>query len=234
MSKSRATKAHPNRIFDLTKARNWTYADVAERVRKIAARRGDNNRAKVHEVTINRLATGAARLTQEWMELLAEVYGVQATEIISAPNAGNLRRVRVVCALEAGNWRKTPDLPEEEQHDVMIPDELALAAATFYSGIIKGPGSNLRYSPNSIAILSKIEQKPGEIEVGKRYHVRASRPDGLIEDSLKLLVQDSAGKYWLRPESDHPEHQEWLPLAGRDDLKVEIIGRVRGVFYRED
>src|SRR6266478_3215357 len=94
----------PNRIFELTKARHWTYADVAERVRAIAGERGDAARTKVHEVTINRLSIGKAKLTQEWMELLGEVYAVPAADLISQPVAQNMRRVRVTCILEGGAW----------------------------------------------------------------------------------------------------------------------------------
>lgn len=188
----------------------------------------------MHEVTINRLATGKINLTQDWMNLLGEIYAVPASEIISVPIAQNLQRVRVSCALEAGNWRSTSDLPESEQFDIMIVHDEALRGATIYAGEIRGPANNLRYSAGSIAILSKLEQKPGEIEIGKRYHVRTMQTDGLIEDTIKCLVKDGEGKYWLRPESDHPAHQQWLPLDGTELLKVEIIGRVRGVFFRED
>ncbi|MFM9673806.1 hypothetical protein, partial [Streptomyces galilaeus] len=74
---------------------NLTYADVAERVRQIAKQRKDKTRQKVHEITINRLATGAITLTQDWMNLLAEVYAVSPTEILAAPLSENIIRVRV-------------------------------------------------------------------------------------------------------------------------------------------
>jgi transcriptional regulator with XRE-family HTH domain len=227
-------KSHPNRIHELTKARRWTYAEVAERVRKIAEERNDTAKLKVHEVTISRLAIGRITLSQEWMELLGAVYSVPAQELISAPISTNLIRVRVSVALEASNWRSNSDLPSAEHFDIMIPHDATLASATLYAGEIRGPSNNLRYASKSIAILSKLEQKPGEIVAGKRYHVRVMRTDGMIEDSIKLLHQDAAGAYWLKPESDHPDHQTWTPLQGGENFRVEIIGRVRGVFFRED
>lgn len=234
MQNPRPPKARPNRIWELTKERKWTYAIVAERVRTIAKARGDLDRAKVHEVTINRLASGKAKLTQDWMTLLGEAYAVSPAEIISAPVSQNLRRVLVICALEASNWRETNERPIKDQFEIMIPNDSALQGVSLYAGEITGDDNNLRYSRGSIVVCSKLEQKPGEITDGKRYHVRLSRVDGMIEDSIKCLTLGPEGDYWLKPESNHPDHQAWIPLAGRDDLKVEIIGRVRGVFFRED
>lgn len=229
-----AGKPRPNRIFELTQERKWTYEDVAERVRKIAKARGLTAHAKTHGITINRLATGKAELTQKWMNLLGDVYGVPATEIISVPVAQNMRRVRVVCALEAGAWRDGSELPQKEQFDIMIPNDPELQALSLYAGEIRGNDTNLRYSPGSIVVIASLEQKPGEIVEGKRYHVRTLRNDGQIENTIKTLTADPDGKYWLKPESNLPQHQEWLPLAGTETIRVELVGRVRGVFYRED
>jgi hypothetical protein len=229
----RSKRPRPNRIFELTRARKWKYADVAERVRAIAAARGDVARAKVHTLTINRLATGEITLTQDWMNLLGEVFDVPSTEIITAPAADNLRRVAVCYALQARHWRRDSELPAAERYDIMIRSDPALHNLTLYAGEIRGQDTNLRYSPGSLAILSKIEQAPGEIIEGRRYHVRVTRADGMIEDTIKLMTAKE-GQYWLRPESDHPDFQEWLPLTGKPGHTVEIVGRVRGVFFRED
>lgn len=235
----RPKKSRPNRIFELTKARKWTYPEVARRVRELALARGDESRAKCHTITINRLATGEANLTQEWMTTLGAVFGVPPTELISPPIAENLRRVAVVYALEAGNFHKNGGrLAEMEQHDIMIPNDPSLAAFDLYAGEIRGLDNNLRYPAGALVIVSRFEpgavNRPGEVVPGKRYHVRISRTDGLIEDSIKLLVLGDEGQWWLRPESDRPNFQEWIPLAGRPGYVVEIVGRVRGVFLKEE
>lgn len=236
--KPRAKRPRPNRIFDLTKQRKWTYPEVALRVRKIAAARGDDSKARVHTVTINKLATGQLTLTQEWMKILGDVFGVPPAEIISAPFAENLRRVVVCYALEAGNWRRTPELPANEQYDIMIRNEAALQSLSLYACEIKGPDVNLRYPIGAIVVIAKLEpgalNRPGEVIEGKRYHVRVMRDDGLVEDSIKQLTAGPEGQFWLKPESNHPAHQEWTPLAGRSGQRVEILGRVRGVFLSED
>jgi hypothetical protein len=229
----RGTRQHPNRIYELTQARGLTYADVAERVRSNAEARGDKQRTKVHELTINRLATGAISLSQEWMERLGEVYGVPAIDIIAAPSTGNMRLLKVTVALEGGVWRDTHTINPSSQIEIMVPDDVMLQGVALYAAEIRGDAANLRYTDKSIVIVSKMITVPGEIAEGRRYHVRITRADGLCEETIKLLVARE-GRYWLRPESDHPDFQTWVPLDGRAGETVEILGRVRGVYFRED
>lgn len=232
-------KSRPNRIFELTKRNKWTYPEVAARVRALAVAKGDEARAKVHTVTINRLATGEANLTQAWMNVLGEVFGVAPTELIAAPAADNLRRVQVLYAFEGGKWRKTSMLPVAEQRDIMIPLDHRLHDLTLYAGEITGADNNSRYTPGAIVVVSELKpgaiNRPGEITEGRRYHVRVRREaDGLIEDAIKCLTHGPDGQLWLKPESNHPAHQEWVPVSGRPGLNLEIVGRVRGVFMPED
>lgn len=116
----------------------------------------------------------------------------------------------------------------------MVPDDAALQGVPLYAAEVRGPAANLRYSDKSVLILSKLISVPGEMQAGRRYHVRITRgADDLCEDTIKLLVERD-GKYWLRPESDHPDFQTWTPLDGIPGHVVEVIGRVRGVYFRED
>jgi hypothetical protein len=238
LRKPRAHRPRPNRIFELTKRNRWTYPVVAQRVRELATARGDDNRAKCHTITINNLATGKSNLTQEWMNILGEVFGVPPAELISAPIAENLLRVPVEYALEAGKWREQSQLPERERFEIMVPHQEAYKHLTLYAGEIRGLDNDKRYPPGALIVISKFEPgavgRPVDIVPGKRYHVRVSRHDGMIEDSIKCLTLGPEGQMWLRPESDQPAFQEWFPLAGRPGFTVEIIGRVRGVFLRED
>lgn len=234
-SPEKTPRQYPNRIFELMKARGWTYAELADRVSRAALARGDEAHAKVHEVTINRLALGTAQLTQQWMNILAEVLHVPPHEIITAPPVQNLQRVPVSLVLEAGRWR-APDQPAapDRPDEIMVRIESELTDAKLYAGEIHGPYFDLRYPDRSIVWLSEIEQKPGEIAEGKRYHIRATRyADSHVLDSIRRLCARE-GRYWLAPESSDPNGQAWLPLAGTDEFRIEIKGRVRGVFFRED
>lgn len=224
----------PNRIYELTKARKWTYAEVAARVRELAETIGDEDRLRVHEITINRLATGSMALTQDWMTTLGLVYAVDASEIITAPATEGLRRIKVMGALQAGSWAESHEFAIDDQHEIMIPDDPALRNVALYAGELRGESMNRRYPNGAIIIMSRVTQRPGEIAEGKRYHVRMTHADGLTEETIKTLTKDAAGDYWLKPESDHPEFQEWISLDGKPGTTVELIGRVRGVYHRED
>jgi hypothetical protein len=232
-NQTKPPKERSNRIFELTKQRNLTYAQVAEKVREVAENRGDAAHRKVHEITINRLAQGKSTLTQQWMNLLAEVFHVTPAEIIAAPPAQNLVRLRVSLRLEGGIWAENHEIPEAEQAEIMVPDDEALRGAHLYAAELRGPASNARWPEGTIAILSVLMQRPGEIAVDRRYHVRIIRPDGTSEETIKCLIKDDDGRYWLRSESTHPAFQTWLPLEGEAHLAVHLLGRVRRVYAGE-
>jgi len=214
-------RAYPNQIHALTRAKKVTYAALGDLV-------------GAHEVTIANLASGKQKLTQDWMNRLAEALGVGPGELISEAAGSGLRRVRVRGALKAGEWSEGHEWPEDDQYDVMIPDEPAFMHMDLYAGEIEGHSMNLRYPPGSAVVLALVGQRPGEIEVGKRYHVRRTRSDGLVEDTIKTLVKDDNGRFWLKPESSQPEHQEWISLDSQPGSTVELVGRVKFVVHRED
>ena len=213
-------RQRPNRIYELTQSAGWTYADVAER-------------AGVHEITIARLATGAIKLSQDWMHRLGEIYGVPYTDVITAPPTIGLRQVRVSILLSADVWSDDHRLNDDETFDVFIADDPSLSGLTFYAGEIRGDMMNARYPDRSVVVLSKLTQRPNEIQEGKRYHVRVTRPDGKSEETIKTLTKDSSGQYWLKPESTEPRHRA-IPLDGTPDETVELLGRVRFVVHREE
>lgn len=225
---------HPNRIFELTQERKWTYAEVAERVRHLAPGKKHKDFSRVHEVTISRLANGLQNLTLDWMKMLGEVYAVPATELIAKPLAVNIIRIPVTFYFEGGKWSHDHRWPEKDCYEIMIPQDAALAGVPLYAGELKGPASNLKYPEKSIVICSQVMQRPDEIAINRRYHVRATREDGKTEETIRCLTRDQDGKFWLKPESNHPDHQAWLPLDGTTGIKVELIGHVRGVYTRED
>jgi hypothetical protein len=229
-----APRQHPNRIFELTQERHWTYAEVAERVRSRAREKKLKNFLKTHEVTIGKLASGLRTLTLDWMNMLGEVYSVPATDLIAQPLNGDMIRIKVTFYFQGGIWLKNHQWPATDCKEIMIPQDIALAGVELYAGELKGPASDARFPEKTVIICSRIMAKPDEIAINRRYHVRATRPDGTTEETIRCLTQDRDGRYWLKPESNHPAHQTWMPLEGADGIKVEIIGRVRGVYIRED
>jgi hypothetical protein len=214
---------YPNRIAELSALRGLTYADIAERVRPA-----------VHENTIARLAVGQIALNQDWMTRLAPVLSVTPAELIVPLPATDMRCVTVICALQAGIWGNTAMLEEQERFDVLIRDVPELLGLSLYAGEVRGQGMNQRYPPGAVVVISRLTNRPNEIVENKRYHVRVTRADGTIEESVRLLVRHEDGRYFLKHESSSPEFQEWLPLDGPPGLTVELVGRVRYAVHSED
>lgn len=220
-ARSRAPRPRPNRIRELNKARGLTNEIVGEKV-------------GAHPVTISRLATGKIDLTQEWMERLAPVYDVTPGEIAWKPAQAGLRRVRVKGSLQAGEWAETNEWEEDRQRDVMIPDDPELRPVSLYAGEVAGDSMNRIYPAGTVVVLSPVGGTgPDQVREGARYHVRHTRRDGQVEDTIKTLVRGEGGHWWLKPESTHPEHQSWIPLDGVEGETIELIGRVRYAVKRE-
>jgi transcriptional regulator with XRE-family HTH domain len=220
-----ATGPAPNRIRELAERAKVTYDDLAAHF-------------GVHKVTIANLARGKARggsdLTQEWMEKLGAFFGVPTEEIIAKPLVDGLRRVTVTGELAAGAWHEGFNYAAEDQFEVLIPDDENLRRIRLYAAKVQGNSMNLRYPQGSVVVLSYVGDRPSDVGVGGRYHVKRTRVDGKAEDTIKTLVKDAEGQFWLKPESTDPQFQEWIPLDGKAGEQVELIGRVRYAVQREE
>lgn len=205
-------REYPNRIRELNKERGLTYETLAEKI-------------GVHYKTIGDLAVGKAELTFTWMQRLAKVYGVKPTEIIERQVMSGLRTVEVGGKVQAGAWADNHAFDPQDRRTVTVPNAAELRGLDLYAREIEGESMNKLYAHGSIVILSRLSQRPGEIIVGKRYHVARTRAD-LTEETIKTLVKDRAGDYWLQPESDSPEFTAFK-LAGDAEETVQLLGRVR-------
>jgi transcriptional regulator with XRE-family HTH domain len=214
-------REYPNRIQELTRKRGLSYQKIADALGTAYS-------------TIANLAVGKSELTLDWMNRLAPVLGVSPADIIQEQNSiTGLRRVPVDSLVHAGQWGRDQKLPDSLRYDVLIPDTEELRGIELYGLAVRGPGMNLRYPEGSTVICSPIAptQYP-DLIAGKRFHVRITRPTGECEDSIRRLEQQD-GTFWLRGESSHAAHQEWVPLAGRDGMTVQILGRVHGAYILE-
>ena len=214
-------RRYSNRIAELTRHNDLTYAEVGDKV-------------GAHEITIAKLATGGQKLTVEWIEKLAPVFHVPPSEVVWAPPAQGLRRVRVKGGLQADAWLKSHEWEEERQYDVMIPDDSKLRGVSLYGRELRENSMDLRYPAGTVLIFSGLADTREEPLEGRRYHVRQTRRDGFTEESVKTLTKGPEGRYWLKPESTSPDFQIWVALEGSAGLKVELLGRVRFIVQRED
>lgn len=212
VAQSKAPREYPNRIRELNKERGWNYDVLAEKVGS-------------HPKTVGALATGKAEMTLTWMQRFARVYGVKAFEIIERPEIVNARRVPVIGRVRAGDWADSHAFNPQAQRVITIPNDDEVSRLDLYALQIEGESMNRLYASGSIVVLSRLSQRPGEIVAGKRYHVVRTRGD-LVEDTIKTLVRDGSGEYWLQPESNSPAFSAF-PLEGEEGTTVELRGRVR-------
>lgn len=204
---------YPNRIAEIAHGRGLAYADLADKV-------------GTHYTTIAKLATGKQELTFDWMKKLAAALNVRAAEIIEPPLT-HMRLIKVRGALQAGHWTDYPEWPEDDWYDAAFPDLEELQRLTLYGAEVRGESMNRVFPDRSIVALSYMHGAgPRDLEPGRRYHVRRTKDDGTVEETLKKLVRDEQGELWLTPESNDPHYQEWLPI-GMPGETIEIIGRVR-------
>lgn len=212
-SPAKPSREYPNRIRELNKERGWDYDLLAEKL-------------GTHPKTIGKLARGDAELTLTWMQRLARAYGIKPVEIIEKPTtAAGLRNVQVTGTVQAGSWADSHTFDPQDQTAVTVPNHPDYRNLDLYARRIEGESMNRVYAAGSIVVLSRLLQRPGEILVGKRYHVRRTRGD-LTEETIKTLVRASNGEYWLQPESDSPEFAAFA-LQGEEGTTVELLGRVR-------
>lgn len=198
-----------NRLREIRAARKLTLQQVAEAL-------------NTYPANVGKYESGETQLTPEWLERFGAVYEIDPIAIITRP----LRRVRVRGPLQAGHWTEDPEWPEDRQYEVAVPDDPQWRSVGLYAGEVCGPSMRLRYPEGTVLVMAPLPETREELEPGKRYHVRARRADGTVESTVKTLVHDEAGKLWLKPESDHPDHQAWIALEGNDGDTIRALGRV--------
>ena len=200
------------------KERGWTYDSLAEKVGS-------------HPKTVGALARGEAELTLTWMQRFARLFGVKAIEIIERVEAADMRNVPITGRVRAGAWAESHTFDPQARSSVTIPNDDRYRSVSLYALVIEGESMNRLYPNGSTVVLSRLSQRPGEIIVGKRYHVVRTRGD-LIEETIKTLVRDRDGNYWLQPESDSPEFGAFA-LEGEEGTTVELRGRVQAALTIE-
>lgn len=123
--------------------------------------------------------------------------------------------------VEAGSWREVafqdifPPETVEVQPGAVSPGAFALK--------IRGPSMDLYYPSGSHVIVRPcLGETP---QVGKHVVIERER-DGLVETTLKELVQARDGTLELWPRSRHPAFQSPIPYDDAEHSRVRIIGVV--------
>ena len=208
-----------NRIKQLMKERNLSRDDVADGI-------------GAHPITVSKLISGKMKLTEEWMDKFATVFAVPREQIIAAPSATRLVKVRSY--VEAGVWEQHAEWPEEDWYEVAIPDDPRYRMTELFGSETRGPSMNKRYPEHTVLVHTSLAISGESLEIGKRYVVERERSDGTRETTVKTLSRDLDGRLWLMPESTDPRFQTPIPIDDEIDSIVRVIGKVVYSVQRED
>ena len=150
-------------------------------------------------------------------------------------SAMNLRTVTVAAHVQAGQFAETWEWNEGDQYQVAVPVDPLLDGFKLYAAETRGPSMNKRWPEGTVVVFTNVEETGEMPTKGRRYVVERRQLGGEAEHTVKLLVQDADGKFWLMPESDDPRFQAPISVdegTGDGDI-VTIIGRVRYAVSRE-
>lgn len=176
---------------------------------------------------------------------LADALGLDAEAIsrgqyrekgLEATTNSDLRTIRVAAHVQAGYWAENWEWPYDEQYDVAVPADPALAQFQLFAAETRGPSMNRRWPEGTVVVFTNVIETEESPVAGKRYVVERRRANGDVEHTVKLLHQDRDGRFWLIPESNDPVYQEPIPVDVEVDggeFEVRIVGRVRYAVTRE-
>lgn len=157
-----------------------------------------------------------------YLNATAGVGGVTFPHISPRPTEAHLLTVRGT--VEAGSWREVPfsDLDVHEAETLPAPRSVVDSGA--FALRVSGPSMDRKYPDGSYVIVQPWHGGP--LPVGRRVVVERSRPDGLVETTVKELVMGAGGELELWPRSSHPSHQTPVLYKDLDEVTVRVVGVV--------
>lgn len=171
---------------------------------------------------IGRLESGSRKLSQDWMERLAPVLGVNPAELL--PVGEIAPKIPLVGNVQAGVWKEANG-DDPQWISVPIPHEFLKLRA--YALRVVGTSMNTIYPEGTILICCHLEELNEQPRPGKRYIIENINPHGEIEQTVKEFQRDETGRPWAWPRSTDPRWQQPVPLdSGRDGHTISVRARV--------
>jgi len=196
-----------------------TQSDLARRLTEQLGR-------SIDRAAVNKMLSGLRKISAD--ELLA-IETITGEKFDAMPG----RAVRVKGKIGAGPFRETWQWEDDEQYDVVVPLDETLDKVALYGGVTCGPSMNRRYPEGTVVVFTDAMETQEPLVPGARYVIERERPDGLREATIKLLHRDDFGRFWMVPESTHPDFQLPMPIDGDNGDVIRIVGRVRFAVIRE-
>lgn len=128
-------------------------------------------------------------------------------------STGPLRPVRVVGAVQAGEWVESLEWPLGEQYEMPLPIPQGYRGYAVQALEVRGPSMNEVYPPGSVIVVISFIDLGRDPRHGERVVALRLRP-GEFEATVKEFRIDSDGKARLWPRSTHPDFQ--APILAED------------------
>lgn len=196
------------------------------------------DKANTSQPQIMRLERGERKLTREWAERLAPIFGIPAHSLLfpvedgSAPLA--VSHVHVRGDAQAGVWVESQsgfaDVGFDIDYIPSVPGRYRHLEQCAYR--IVGPSMNkARLFDGDYVICVPYFMARASLQDGDTVVVERRRA-GTIERTVKELAVKPNGECLLWPRSDDPRFQQPLSCAGPepDGTEIEITCLVIGVF----
>lgn len=175
---------------------------------------------------VNRIVNGRRRIqAHEADQIRAYLTGTGTGAAIPhiSPKPSPTAALPVRGTVEAGSWREvTLDTDFHEPETLPAPRSLVDSGA--FALRVSGPSMDRLYPAGSFVIVQPWHG--GAMPVGRRVVVERTRPDGLVETTVKELVRSASGELELWPRSNHPAHQTPLALGEGEGITVTLVGLV--------
>lgn len=175
---------------------------------------------------VSEMRKGERRVQAAELPIIADYLGEPIpSELVPLP--GDLIRIRIHGIVKGGYWAEPDEsrIPEDEFAYVSLSD--TYRTLKLFGLRVEGDSMNLVYPAGTVLVCASLHELYEEEPIaGKRYIVRRTRSDGAVETTVKEVMQDATGKWWLWPKSSNPRHQEPIPFDAKIGDMVEVTARV--------
>jgi SOS-response transcriptional repressor LexA len=219
--------------------RTWLERRIEELARKDKSKAGlarwlDLPSARISEIVAMKRRISAREIKRmaqylEWTdtELLAHIAGEDVGERERPSSTGGTKAVRVIGAVQAGEWRGAVEWPADQQFEILVPVASIFTGMTLGALQVRGPSMNQVYPEGAYLVCADTISLAGfEVRTGDKVIVQRRSVDDLCEVTVKEYRLDDQGRAWLWPRSDDPEFQQpWrvVPIdqdGDNDDIRI--------------
>lgn len=206
------TKRVAKRIADLRTSLGMTQVEFAKAI-------------PVPQSTVSKWELAKQKPKGEHMLAMAKLAGKEINELFGLGEGPQQfgRRVQVVGALAAGDWREALEWPHDDRYDVTAPLPPKYDSVPVQAFEVRGDSMNKMYPDGSIVYVAPIHSMPDSPRSGDIVAVMRRDDVGLIEATLKEYVIDGEGKKWLVPRSTSLEHQAPINYLAPRRGKIEEV-----------